>query len=570
MSKKLNCTDWFFITVLLLFAAGLRITGISYGQPDPRYAPSTHPQQMIHGQTPMQPDEYLSVSIPLEMLVRGQLNPGFFEYPSFITYTNYFVFGITGAAEGVSPENRAGVGLREYAPFPLYVLSRMYSVFGGMLIVAAVYASTRLAAGRLAALSAALLAAVSFTLVQHSHYIKPGMLPSGFMMVAVWASFAALYTRNRRRRVRMYLLAGAFTGLATTTRYNAVSVGIILFLVGLVLLYRHRTRAMLFSVLGAWLLAPIVFVIGTPYSVLDFDRFSRHFSYITGQFLTTGSNVPSYFLTDSLTGLLMMYRFIFLFSLGIPAGLAILFGLYGAWKKRPTRVDFLADNSRTLYAAILLVFLLAYSFVVLRTIRPGHSDNLLVLTLPQFILLAGLGMGFLHERLPLPSRWLTTGLVLLLIVMPLVLSVQTVRMFCQPDTRYIMQDWVYEHLPLNSMIFLNGPYNVPLDAADYPSEQALGGYAESAENVLATGADYMIFSDAWLFDLVRSWEIVPDAVAQSALDYRDSLDEQFEQIAYIDRPVWTGSDWFMNMASYWHNPGLVVYCLHEASCNAVR
>ncbi len=570
MSKQLNRTDWVFITALLLFAAGLRITGISYGQPDPHYAPSTHPQQMIHGQTPMQPDEYLSVSIPLEMLVRGRLNPGFFEYPSFITYTNYFVFGITGATEDISPENRAGVGLREYAPFQLYVLSRMYSVFGGMLIVAAVYATTRLAAGRFAALSAALLAAVSFTLVQHSHYIKPGMLPSGFMLVAVWASFAALYTRNQRRRMRMYLLAGAVTGLATTTRYNAVSVGIILFLVGLVLLYRHRTRAMLFAVLGSWLLAPIVFIMGTPYAVLDFDKFYEHFSYITGQFLTTGSNVPVFFLTDSLTGLLLMYRFIFLFSLGIPAALAILFGLYGAWKKRPLRKDFLAENSRTLYAAIVLVFLLAYSFVVLRTIRPGHSDNLLVLTLPQFILLAGLGMGFLRERLPLPSRLLMPGLVLSLIVMPLVLSVQTVRMFCQPDTRYIMQEWVYEHLPPGSTIFLNGPYNVPLDAADYPSEQVFGGYAESAEDVLATGADYMIFSDAWLFDLVRSWEIVPDTVVQSALDYRDSLDERFKQIAYIERPLWTGSDWFMNMAAYWHNPGLVVYCLYEASCDAVH
>ena len=51
--------DWLAVTVLLLFAAGLRMIGISFGQLDPDYFPSTAPLGMVHEQIPLQPDEFL-------------------------------------------------------------------------------------------------------------------------------------------------------------------------------------------------------------------------------------------------------------------------------------------------------------------------------------------------------------------------------------------------------------------------------------------------------------------------------------------------------------------------------
>jgi len=224
----------------------------------------------------------------------------------------------------------------------------------------------------------------------------------------------------------------------------------------------------------------------------------------------------------------------------------------------------------SLAVAILLVFLLAYSFVALRTIRPNHGDDLLVVILPQFILLAGLGAGWLYERTPLPPCLLAPGLALLLLIVPLVLSVQLVRMFVQPDTRQVILPWIYDHLPRSSNIILNGPYNVPLDAADYPNQPVFGAYIPLDDPLVTSWGDYMIFADPLLFDVERSREIVPPDAIQESRAYLAALDRQFPRIATLERPSWTGWDWFLNMATYWHNPGLIVYCLNDASCAAMR
>ncbi len=564
----MKAADWFFVAALLLFAFGLRVLGISYGQPDPQYASSTYPYQMLHDQTPMQPDEYISVGLPVEMLLKRRLNPNFFEYPTLIVNLNLAGLIVTDATRDMSLQDRSGKGIREFAPFSLYVFSRMFSVLGSLLAVAAAYAVMRKVAGKYAALSAGLLVATSFTLVQHAHYIKPGSLASGWMMLALWASFTALYAHRATSRHRMIVLAGLITGLAATTRYNAAAIGIILFLTSLVLLYRHRDRRTVGAVLLSWLLVPVIFVIGTPYAVLDFPQFMRGVSYIFGQFLYTGANVPAHYIVDRYTGAAFVLRYLLIFSVGLPASLALIIGLFAAWRARPLRAGLLRDNSPALFTLIVGLMLLAYAWVTFRTIRPGHSENLLILIVPQCALLASLGADWLYRRLPLPKTLTAPLVITALITFPLVMSVQTTRMFTQPDTRQIMQAWVYEHLPHQATIFLNGPYNVPLDPADFVTRQRFNTYAESPAAV-PPDADYMIFSDTMLFDVQRSWEYVSADVITEWQGNRAWLDERYERIAHIDRPVWTGSDWVMNTASYWHNPALTVYCLSDEACAGV-
>ena len=67
-------TDWLAVTILLLFAAGLRILGISYGRLEPQYFPSYAPFGMVHEQIPIQPDEFFNVAIPVNMILRNQRN----------------------------------------------------------------------------------------------------------------------------------------------------------------------------------------------------------------------------------------------------------------------------------------------------------------------------------------------------------------------------------------------------------------------------------------------------------------------------------------------------------------
>ncbi len=557
--------DWLAVTMLLLFAAALRIIGISYGGVNPAYFPSYAPYGMVHEQLPIQPDEYINVATPVNMALRKRLNPDFFEYPSLVMNSNLVLFTLTGSLDGYMLEPRAGRSLRNYAEHRLYVLSRLYSLAGGMLQVACAYAIGRMLAGRYAALCSGLLVAVCFTLVQHAHYIKPGTLATGWMMLAAWAALASLHAQAARARFRMILLAGIATGLAATTRYNAVAIAPLVVAIGSILAYRHRAEAFWRRVFAAWLLMPLVFFAGSPYILRDFGHFWQDFSYIVGQFTTTGANVADHFLVDHMTGLAYIVLYTAVLGLGIPALAFAALSLVACWRGAGAGRAFSRGSSRW-GVALIAGLVVLYAAVALRTIRPGHSDNLGMLMMPFVATLAGIGAGWLVERLPLPQRISMPAVLLLLIIQPLTLSLQVIKVFSLPDTRSILMEFVHEHIQPGARFFLNGPYNLPLDEAIYPHTQQFVVYAPT----LPSGAeyDYLVYSDALAFDILRSVDIVPPAVIQHQHEILAAHDAAYTRVAEIDRAHWLGSEAMMNTASYWHHPRLILYCLNPASCEA--
>ena len=94
---------------------------------------------------------------------------------------------------------------------------------------------------------------------------------------------------------------------------------------GILWLRRDRSRASLLQIAAGWLLIPLVYLAGSPFTLLDFDQFWRDFSYIVGQYMTTGEHISAHFLVDPWTGLGLMLTYASLFALGIPAiGCALL------------------------------------------------------------------------------------------------------------------------------------------------------------------------------------------------------------------------------------------------------
>ncbi|MCY3834541.1 MAG: glycosyltransferase family 39 protein [Chloroflexi bacterium] len=563
----MRALDWGSAAILLLFAAGLRIIGISYGHLNPEYFPSYAPYGMTHEQLPIQPDEFFNVSIPVNMALRNRRNPEFFNYPSFIINTNFVLFRLTGSLDGLSFAEREGRNLRNFAAFPLYVFSRSYSVFGGLIALACVYSICRIVAGRYAALCAGLLVAVCFTLVQHGHYIKPGSLATGWMMLATWASVVALHSHRRAERERFYALAGVFTGLAVTTRYNALAVAPFVLAVGLILLYRHRSPSMRRSILISWLAIPLVFFLGSPYILRDFDHFLHDVSYILGQYVSTGADVPDYFLVDHWTGMFYLLLSIPVFGVGLVATLCAGLALISAG--RSLRDDQrLLHHSRLLVVGLIALTIALYALVALRTIRPLRSDHHVMLILPQVIILSALGADWLVKRAKLPRRLAMPAIALLLVIQPLVLSLQFVKMLSQPDTRQLMLEWIHANTPARSRFFLNGPYNVPLDEAIYPNAAQYLAYAPALPS--GDQYDYLIYSDALAFDIIRSVGIVPPDIIQEQHSYLAALDARFARVAEVRRPRWLGSEAIMYSASYWHNPTLILYCLNAQSCDNHR
>lgn len=560
--------DYAAMIIVLLFAMALRISGTAtFGALDDQYLPSTVPYDMLHIQTPLQPDEYLLVAIPYEMSLTRRLNPQFFEYPSGIMYLNYVLYQATGAVENITQADHVGANLRTLAPFSLYFFSRLYSVLAGVISVACAYGILRCVSGRFAALMAALLLATSFILVQHAHYIKPGTPSAGLMMMALWASVMALYTRKLKTAYRLYIFSGILTGAAATVRYNAAAIGIVLFLVGLVLLWRHRTKPMFFSIIASWLLVPITFFIGTPFAILDFNEFYRQFVAITGQFLSSGNNISAEILTTPQHGFIILMRFLIVFGISIPATIAIPIGIVGAWRKRPKRRH--KDNSEWLLIGLLVPFIVAYIYVTMRTVRPIFSDNLMVLIVPQCLLLSAIGAGWLYDNIRLPKTVLAPLIACGLLIVPLMLTMPMVSLIAQTETRVHMQEWIYEHIPAGSHFLLLEAYNVPLDLAIYPYDQNFnirGFRLSDAENY-----DYLLVSDARTDLYDRADALVTDEEFAPYQSQLNMIETNFSRIAWIDRPrEYLGYADMMNMIAYWHQPSLTLYCLNETACAAVR
>lgn len=550
---RLRGIDWLFITILLFFAVCLRLIAIDFGQPDAQYAQSTVPMQMLHDQTPLHPDEFLFITRPFRMLLTGHPNPQFFENPLFLINTNFVSFWLTDAGNGLTHDERLTGNFRNYAPFHLYVIGRVYSALGGILAVAGAYAATRLIAGRYAALLAGLLSAVALTLVQHAHYSTTSSLSAGFVMLCIWASFAALRAKLARNQWILFVLAGICAGLAGGNRYNAAAVSLIVFFAGWILLFRHFSRQTTALVLIGWMAFPVTFLFTTIQLLFDFDGFLRDFRSISTQYLSGLDRINS---VSPLTGLWLEYQYLFLMVLGIPALILCLWSLYALFQPK-----------KRLYVILLLTLIIPYSFVILRTVRPNGADQLLIPVIPVFAMLTGIGFAGLVTWLDRQSGYLAPIIIVFVVCMPLIFTVQFLWVLNQLDTREHLQVWVYEHLPRNSRIHLVGPYNVPLDAADYDVSQSFSNF-ESAEELRAMDVDYLIVSGA-LFHPAQG------ANADYLVGIHTVQDSWqvagFRQIAAVNSPNW----WIvgyrgLHTPSYWHDPDLTVYCMNPIICEVLR
>lgn len=232
------------------------------------------------------PDEPAVLEPAVRMVQRGDPNPGIFLYPSLHYYLLAPIvrlYGVWGIAQG-HYSSLADLPARTYlfttAP-ELYRWSRALTALLGALSVGALYLLGHRMFGGRVALLAALALALSTYHVQHSHYITTDV-PTG-----LWVSLALLgaWGVARHGRWRDYLLAALATGLAAGTKYNAGVVGLALAVAAAIFVVDNWRAAgpaagrlaMIHAgrLLAAAVLAVAVFLLTTPFALLDFAAFRR-------------------------------------------------------------------------------------------------------------------------------------------------------------------------------------------------------------------------------------------------------------------------------------------------------
>jgi 4-amino-4-deoxy-L-arabinose transferase-like glycosyltransferase len=446
--------------LLALLAGALRLWGLGFDLPN-----------LYHR------DEARYVSIPLNMLKTGDLNPHFFNYPTLffyllaIAYALYFLFmashGSLSNLNGLSLPEQVMEGVVGRATMPSQLLlGRGVAVLCSVLTVLLVYWLARKVYGRRAGLIAALLLCFSPTHIRNSHFVAPDV-PMLFVSTAVLCLAYLVLVRGWRRD---YVLTGLLVGLACSTKYNAYAV-LVPFLIAHVLQRGVRIDA---DILLAGLACGVGFLAGTPYSVLDLPAFLNGLAFELRHYATVGD--PG---SEGQNAWLWYGAYLLRWE-GVLPLLALGEGLRGTLMKRKETWFFASLPLGTLF--------LISSYAV-------KNDRTVLTILPALAILAGAFLDqtieLLHARSPrLVVIALAGMLVLAVMLVPACNALQIDLRFNQDDVRTQVTRWLEAQLPAGSRVV--GEYYSPLlvqsklhfQWVDYAFDQPLEWYRDNADYVV--------------------------------------------------------------------------------------
>lgn len=197
------------IAALLLLAALLRLDGIGFGLPALN-----------------DPDEPLFMMLAADMLGRGSADPSWFGHPGTVTlYCLALIIAAVGAVGWMAGQFAGAEDFAAaiYADPGIAILpARIFIAANGAACIWLTYAIGRQLWGRSAGLVAALLVAVNAVHIGWSQVIRTDVQASVFMLLCTLQALAIL----REGRLRHYLLAGLFAGLACATKWPAALIGL--------------------------------------------------------------------------------------------------------------------------------------------------------------------------------------------------------------------------------------------------------------------------------------------------------------------------------------------------------
>ncbi len=462
-------------------------------------------------------DELPIVMNAARIAATGDLNPHFFNYPSLYIYMEaawiklrFWVGLASGQYHNIAQMQR---------PELLYA-GRLLTVLLATATLGLVFYAGRLLWGRIAGLVAAALLAFSYLHITRSYVIGVDV-PTAFFVFAAFVAAALRHVHGGRWRY--YIWAGVLAGLATGTKYTALFA--VLPLIAAHFADRLDTRpvlARLFDrkLLAAGLIAPSVFLLTTPYAVLDWPAFitaiqqeGQHYAGGHAGADTGGMSYLAYFS--------ILWR-----EYGpLPMALAVLGGVLQIARERRTLLLVLA------FPLIYIGFIGRYPVFFPRNLEP---------MVPFLALLGGAAAGITAQRVktrlsPVRQR-LAVGLLVLVAGIGMAqqgnMAYAHIRLITLPDTRWQATLWAAEHLPPGARI-LREPHTPNLaqitnDAGTGPrfAVQGVGWALSSLTPEQMRGFHYAVVSSAMFSRYTRH----PEQYPKEAERYR-RLFEENEMVA---------------------------------------
>lgn len=406
------------LLVALLAALALRLNGVDFGLPALN-----------------DPDEPLFMMTAFEMLRNHSLNPGWFGHPATVTlYCLALVMlavGGIGIASGRFADVDAFAAAVYVDPGIVFLPARLFIVACGVVCVYLTYRLGKRLGGARTGLIAALFLAVNAVAIEYSQIIRTDMQATVFTLLCALSALAIL----RTGKLKLYLLAGVFVGLACATKWPAAAIGLSPLCAGIYRIAqgdREHRRLVLFVL--AWA-ATLFFV--SPFLLLDYPTVIENLSG-EARPIHPGATGGGFFdnLGWYISGPLLS-------SLGAGGLLLAAVGL--AWAPRGQR-DWFVVIIPTVIAFVLMICLQALRW-----------ERWVVPLLPFLAIAAARGLSALAHLVRVwagkPMRWIEPVAALVL-ALPMIQTARVEAAERTHDTRQIASAWVRGHVPPGSTILL--------------------------------------------------------------------------------------------------------------------
>jgi 4-amino-4-deoxy-L-arabinose transferase-like glycosyltransferase len=445
------------------------------------------------------PDEPNPVNYVVQMLRSGDPNPHAFQKPSFYVYLLLAVTMLHyrwGLANGVySDIAQMNVTTHLYTTIPgFFVWGRTLTVALAALTVVFVFVNARRLGGKASAIIAALLVALSGFHLQHSQYVTTDVA-SGLLVLLTFGASVAVAQYGR---LRDYLAAGVFAGLAASTKYNAGVAALMVATAHCLYWWRpsggHGFGAVVRQsprLFAAALASMAGFVVGTPYALLSWQEFWRglqgqiaDYSGITHGDFTEAWNVKGYF------------EF-FANELSVVGLLWLVVLMVWRWRR---------------FATANLIFLsFVVPYLLLHMMQSSHFNrNMLPVVVLAMLMIGVYASEIWRAKQSATTRTAALMLGTLLLLVPIV-SDTTVYMQRQlrGDSRLKTMAWIDEHVPPGVRVAAEmRPQPGPLESR---WTEAPGLLRHDFAWYRQQGYAYLVASsDAW-----KQWQI-PEEYAQFA------------------------------------------------------
>jgi hypothetical protein len=431
---------------ILILALALRLWGIGFGFPYTYHF-----------------DEPTFVRTALNLgagIIGGQ--PSTTGFPN-ILFCEYVVYFTVGRAWGLFASAAEIKQAWQADPSVFFILlGRLTSGFLGVLSVLVTYWLGRETCGRVAGWLAALLLAVAFLHVRHSHYAVPDITVAFLTSLAVLFSMLAMQRRNRK-----YLyLAGATAGYAIATKWTVGPV-----IIPLVMATFCGLRGSQ-SGIGHWALAIGSFLGGflaggfqlvlKPAFYLDYALYEWQAGRAGGFWIWQVDTVPGW----------LFYLKTLNYGLGtLLLGLALVGFL---------RRLVMAVHVRDRMSILLLSFPLLY-FLPMSSTR--HYFARYALPLVPFCALFGteavMAISARVGARRAGGGWSLTAVLVVLVIaataQPLSWSVKHGVILARQDTRTLAKQWIEANIPAGAKIAMDWPvYGPPLSREVYRVDEVWG------------------------------------------------------------------------------------------------